>query len=594
MGVAVIKKFHSLQNRIILFTISMVILPLLVVGTISYIKSSDILQNKVSISNLNTVRQTGNNIEFILKDVHDFSLYLFQNDAVSNFLKSDSNTDFNEIQRRRTEVNRELMYLLTSKNYIHSVYIEGFNGLSLDTRASRNQLNEDIITKARELKGGPLWIFQELENYNNTTTNVISMVRLVNDINNITNRLGILKINISENTLSERYSNHIVGKGEQFYIIDNNYNIISAPDRAKIMKPISPEIIKEEINNNKSGYYQITLNSQEYLVTYYELAYVDYKLINLVPLEQLLVENNIIKNVTIWSILVSFLICLVFIFLFYHRVLHPLHQVRNVMKELENENFDIRLNIKGYNEIAVLGKTFNKMSARLKKLMEQIYLEKVKQKEAELKALQAQVDPHFLYNTLDTIYWMSRMEQAPETSNLIKALAKLFRLSLNKGDEFTTVEKELEHLENYIIIQKKRYQGLINFSINVEEDLLSCRVVKLVLQPLVENAIYHGIEKNGGKGNITVNIKKEVEYLIYEIIDDGQGVDIEELNRLLQEVKEDNRGFGIKNVNDRIKLYFENDCGLSFYSKPGQGTKVVVKQRYIKEGENNVQHDNSR
>lgn len=581
---ATIKKFHSLQNRIMIFTISMVILPLLVVGTISYIKSSDILQNKVSISNLNTVRQTGNNIEFILKDVHDFSLYLFQNDAVSDFLKSNSNTDFREIQKRRTEVNRELMYLLTSKNYIHSVYISGFNGLSIDTRASRNQLSEDIIDRSIKLKGGPLWMSQRLENYNNTTTYVISLVRLVNDINNVTNRLGILKINISEKALSDKYSTDIVDNGEQFYIVDNNNTIISAQDREKIMEPISHEIIKAEINDNKSGYYQITLNHQKYLVTYYELAYVDYKLINLVPLEQLLVENNIIKNVMILSILVSFLICLAFIFLFYYRVLHPLHQVRNVMKELEKENFDIRLNIKGYNEIAVLGKTFNKMSARLKKLMEQVYLEKVKQKEAELKALQAQVDPHFLYNTLDTIYWMSRMEQAPETSNLIKALAKLFRLSLNKGDEFTTVKKELEHLENYITIQKRRYQGLINFSINVDEGLLSCKVVKLVLQPLVENAIYHGVEKNGGKGNISVNIKREKKYIIYQIIDDGQGVDVEELNKLLQEIKEDNRGFGIKNVNDRIKLYFGSDCGLSFYSKPGKGTKVVVKQRFRQEG----------
>lgn len=594
LEVITIKKFHSLQHRIMIFSIIIVITPLLFVGTISYIKSSSILQKKISISNLNTVKQTGNNIEFILKNVHDFSLYLFQNDTVKEFLKLPPETQYKTIQQKRSLVIRELLYLLNSKNYIQSVYLSGFNGLTIETKGSQEQLNEDILNNTKKLRGAPYWLFHTITRYDNSKINVLSIVRVINDIDNITKALGILKINISEDAIAKIYANDDqFSKQGHYYIINKDNMIISSLNKDELMSPISPAIIKPEIGNKKYGYYQVKLNNDDYLITYYDLDYIGYKLINLVPLKELLIENIVIKKVTIYSMFLSTLICLIFILLFYYKVLHPLNQVRNVMQELENGNFDIRLNIKGYNEIAVLGKTFNKMSARLQELMEQVYLEKVKQKEAELKALQAQVNPHFLYNTLDTIYWMSRMENAQETSDLVKALARLFRLSLNKGNEFTTVKKELEHLESYLTIQKKRYSGLITFTIDLDEKVLNCKVVKLVLQPLVENAIYHGIEKNGGKGTVNVIIKKQGRYLIYEITDDGQGANVSELNRLLTEVGEENRGFGIKNVNDRIKLYFGDDCGLTFFSTPGKGTTVIVKQTYINEGDKYVQHDDS-
>lgn len=581
-----IKIFNSLKNKITLFLIILLTIPLIAVGTISYIKSSSIIKEKVSISNLNTLKQTANNMEFIIRDVEKFSLYLIQNDAISDFLKTGNNFNYQQIQHQKTQVNRELMYLLTPKDYIHSVQILGFNGLDIRTRGSLINLNSDITQAALKKKGGVLWFNQKLLSYDGTTTNVISLIRIINDINNISNQLGILLINIPEESLQELYNNSPLSKKEEFYIIDQNQNIISSSNSNDLNNQIPSQIINEQILEEKQGYYNINYNNEEYLLSYYTLDNINYTMLNLVPVEELLVENQIIQNITILSILISLLFAAAAIYLFNHSVLKPLDQINKVMHELKNENFNVRLNVSGHDEIAVLGKTFNKMSEKLQNLMEQVYLEKIKQKEAELKALQAQIDPHFLYNTLDTIYWMSRMENSPETSNLIKALAKLFRLSLNKGEEFTTVAKEVEHLENYITIQKKRYEGLINFSITVNEELLDYRVVKLVLQPLVENAIYHGINQKDGKGNIEINIKKENGFLIYEVIDDGVGIDENEMQKLLNEVEENNRGLGIKNVNDRIKLYFDEQCGLFFYNNQ-PGTKVVVKQKLsIKEDSN--------
>ena len=225
------------------------------------------------------------------------------------------------------------------------------------------------------------------------------------------------------------------------------------------------------------------------------------------------------------------------------------------------------------------------MVSRIQKLIKENEKEQELKRKSDLDALQAQINPHFLYNTLDTIYWMARMEKAFETSSLIEALAKLFRLSLNKGNEFTTVKYEVEHLKNYIIIQKKRYEDMINFSFNVPDELLGCKVIKMALQPLVENAICHGIEKKGEKGKIDITIEKKNNQLLYTITDDGIGADEKEINELLQNGGDSNRGLGIKNINDRIRLYFGEEYGLKFFSSPGMKTRVIVNQPYIKEND---------
>ncbi|MBZ4644574.1 MAG: putative signal transduction protein with a C-terminal ATPase domain [Clostridia bacterium] len=576
------KKFFSLQYKVAIFSLVLIIVPLLTVGSISYVKSSEILQNKVSLSNLNTVRQIANSIELILQDVNDTSLHLLQNEQIRDFLKLSENEPRENIHKYNIKIQQTVMYLLNSKKYIHSVYIKGFNGITIDSKGINYQMDESIKKQIIELRGGRLWISDEIVNYDNTTTNVFSLVRIMNDINNISNKLAIMKINIDEGQISNIYKDKIIGEKGDFFIIDAQGKIISALNKDVLGNLLQNELVNNMTDTAKDGYYKVKLNDQDFLVTYYHIDVTGWTLINLVPLEELLKENIVIQRVMLLGIITSFIICLIFVIIFTIKVLGPLKQVRILMGSLENEDFDVSIDISGNDEIALLGSSFNKMSKRLKELMNVVYVAQIKQKEAELKALQAQINPHFLYNTLDTIYWMGRMENAFETSRLVEALSKLFRLSLNKGSEFTTVKNEVEHLKNYIIIQQKRYEGMIDFSINVSEETLDCRVVKLVIQPLVENAIYHGIEKKGESGKIDVSIRRHGDKLLYIITDDGNGADEKEINELLQKVEDNNRGFGIKNVNDRIKLYFGEEYGLKFYTIPSMGTKVVVTQPYVK------------
>jgi two-component system sensor histidine kinase YesM len=177
---------------------------------------------------------------------------------------------------------------------------------------------------------------------------------------------------------------------------------------------------------------------------------------------------------------------------------------------------------------------------------------------------------------------MGRIEGAFETSKMVEALSKLFRHSLNSGKEITTVKTEIEHIRNYIAIQQVRFKDAIKFTLDIDNEVLDCQTLKLVLQPLIENAIVHGFENMDKNGEICTTIKHSDDKLLFIIEDNGSGVDLEEIQRLLSDTTDGHRGFAIKNVNDRIKLYFGEEYGLKF-EKRESGTTVVVSQRYYKE-----------
>lgn len=581
-GNALKKRFFSLQYKLLFFSLVIILIPILTLGIFSYNESLDIVKQKVSISNLNTVRQVGERVEAIFQDAHDLSLFLIRNDDVRKFFMLENADGVTEAKARIIQLNNELMYLLSTKPYIYSIYFKGFNGISTDTRNSSNPIDPDIEEELIRLKGGYIWDIGNIINYGGMETKVFSLMRVYNDMNYIPNRLAIMKINIDEQEISQIYSSEITGENNEYFIINNDNNIISSIDKGKVGTKLNSQIVGNIPKHNKEGYFQEVVNGNDYLITYYYIDNMDYTIVNTVPLKELLKDNSVIQIAMLEVAGLSFIVCVLFAFLFSTYVLQPLKNICAQMKKVENEDFDVQVNCKRNDEIAMLGRSFNKMSLKLKELINQVYLVNIKQKEAELAALHAQINPHFLYNTLDTIYWVSRKEKAPETGKLIEALAKLFRLSLNNGKELILLNSEVEHLKNYLVIQKKRYGNSIKFSLDIEEELLDCKVLKLILQPLLENAIVHGIDKKEGKGNINVTIKKSDGNIIYEIVDDGIGIDVDEAYSLLENTTESNKGIGIKNINDRLKLSFGDQYGLQFFHAEGGGTKVVVLHPYIK------------
>jgi two-component system sensor histidine kinase YesM len=249
------------------------------------------------------------------------------------------------------------------------------------------------------------------------------------------------------------------------------------------------------------------------------------------------------------------------------------------MKEVENGNLDISINVRRRDEIGQLGVSFNNMIYDIKYLISKLVEEERNKKEIELEALHAQINPHFLYNTLNTIKWMAKMQGARNISSTVTALIKLLRVSINLSNEKVTLEEEIEYVKNYVLIQKMRFNEQFEVNYNTDEDCLKCTIPKLILQPIVENSIIYGSGEDGAhRLNICISAQREGENLIIRIVDNGPGIEDEVLKRIFKAEKNVNKFsvVGLHNVNERIKHYYGEAYGITISTGIGKGTSVGI------------------
>ena len=244
-------------------------------------------------------------------------------------------------------------------------------------------------------------------------------------------------------------------------------------------------------------------------------------------------------------------------------------------------DFTTRTICENHDELAILSDRFNDMTIQLEQQVKSIRLEQENLRYMELKLLQTQINPHFLYNTLDTIIWLIEGDKNKEAIDIVVSLSEFFRIVVSKGRDFITIREEEIHINSYLQIQQSRYKDILSYEINIPEELYVYQILKLTLQPLIENSLYHGIKMQRTKGKITVLGEIIDEVIYFHVIDNGIGMNEEELNALRKEVEmpgnKQSTGFGLANVNKRIKLYYGNDYGLVIQSKKGEGTEITIK-----------------
>ncbi|WP_338130565.1 sensor histidine kinase [Cohnella ginsengisoli] len=274
-------------------------------------------------------------------------------------------------------------------------------------------------------------------------------------------------------------------------------------------------------------------------------------------------------------------VCLVFGILFAllqnRSVIRPLKQLHREMSKVKNGSFHIGLDIRTGDEIGRVAFIFTGMVQQIQDLIERVYKGQLREKEAELKAMQAQINPHFLYNTLDSIRWMAVKNKDYEVGEQIEALSDLFRHSLNQGKEATTLREEIDHLRNYLLIQQTRFSDRLSCLIEVDPSALDAEIPKLVLQPLVENAIVHGLEDEPRGGRIEVRAAYANGEIAITVRDNGKGTDALPIRAMLAGDTTGREAFALLNIHERIKLRYGEEYGLEFDSAPGRGTVVVVR-----------------
>lgn len=260
----------------------------------------------------------------------------------------------------------------------------------------------------------------------------------------------------------------------------------------------------------------------------------------------------------------------------------PVRSLIKAMKAFENaaDSFSYSSGNEAVTELQVLSDSFEHMSNRIKQLMERVRREETELRKTELKALQAQINPHFLYNTLDSIQWMCEQGKNEDAMKMVSALAKLFRISISRGHELIPIKDELQHAKNYLVIQSYRYRNQFSYSFDIETRLEHYLCNKITVQPLIENAIYHGIDRMVDEGEITISVKEAPDNkddILITVEDNGVGMTEEQCRKILRKERSDSSGIGVKNVNDRLKIYFGEKYGLTIKSELDVGTIVTVR-----------------
>lgn len=272
-------------------------------------------------------------------------------------------------------------------------------------------------------------------------------------------------------------------------------------------------------------------------------------------------------------------------------ILRPIKELYHVTAQVAKGDFTVRASVRSKDEIAVLAQGFNNMAGNMQSLIDKIKEDEQKLRKTDLRLLQEQINPHFLYNTLDTIVWLIEGNETDQAVNMVVTLSDFFRMVLSKGKEFISIEEEERHIRSYLEIQEVRYRDILEYDIQIDKCVYGYQILKLTLQPLVENALYHGIKYKRAKGYIHVNGEKEDEIIRLTVRDNGVGMEAEELEQLRKEIQrpcqETEKGFGLANVNERIHMYFGPEYGMKIDSQKGKGTIVEIVIPAIKAGEEN-------
>lgn len=408
---------------------------------------------------------------------------------------------------------------------------------------------------------------------------VVSLSRAVELTSNGNSTLGMLLVDMNYSSIEQIFTKaNTDNSSEYVYLMDSNGEIIYHPKQKLIYTSLFEENNLEAVNYLDGSHEEI-FQGEKRLITVKTVSYTGWKIVSVIPASSI---NMGLYGTRMFVIMLAALLILATIILnqlVSANIVKPLQKLNDSVKEWEAGNMNPNIYVGGTMEVEHLGKTLRSTVEQLKQLMQDIVIEQEEKRKSELDALQSQINPHFLYNTLDSIVWMIEGERYEDAVFMITQLASLFRISLSRGKTIISVGDEIRHARNYMNIQKIRYKNIFTVDFKVEEEILSCCTVKLVIQPLLENAIYYGVEYMDGDGEILVRGYRKAEDIYIEVCDNGLGMTKETVDQLLTEnnrVRSHGSGVGLINVHNRIRLRFGEPYGLEIESSPDEGTIVRI------------------
>jgi len=391
---------------------------------------------------------------------------------------------------------------------------------------------------------------------------------------------GLILFDLKVSQIERIFRGLILGPSGFLFIVDADGNIVYSPVNSLVYR-ILPAWLPGE-----AGLAVHRFGDNDYQLQSRVSRATGWRTIGVFSLPEALKEAETLRLYALVSGLAALVLAFFSSLLLTAGFVQPILTLRSLMKRAENGDLNVHFSAQGHDEVGQLGAGFNTMIEEIRHLIEEVAEVQQAKREAELQVLQEQIKPHFLYNTLDTIHWMAQEHGARDITAVVAALTKLFRIGLSRGLENIALSEEIEHVKSYLIIQKVRYEDKFEYRFDVPEGLGGARVLRLILQPLVENAIYHGLKPKRGPGTIVISAVREGDVLLLAVEDDGVGLEPahrERFNDALSQgtVPGEGAGYGVFNGNERLRLSFGLHYGLRFVEREGGGTRVEVRHPWI-------------
>jgi two-component system, sensor histidine kinase YesM len=577
---------QRIRTKIVLVYIPLILIPLFVLGYASHaIYSNAIIEktkrNVADSSSLIITRLSG-----MLTNVESCANMLTLN--LNKILVEDADGPNEEFDLQRyTAITNQLSFGLLVFPDVESAAFVDEQGhvygstVRIESNAAMAAKSE-LIANVAKTNGLNVWFPVERRNYlvTDPTAAVLTLGKKIVNINT-GQMLGILLLNVRESELSTVYRNMDSLPLGSYFIADHAGTVVSSSEPGEILKPIRDQGLSDWSRSVEHATDIRQIDGERQLVAgnaFPVTPALGWKLISVIPLRELTAD---LDQITLIIVMIGSLCCLFALAgagLLSKLIASPIIRLAKGMKGFHEGNLDLRVEVHSTDEIGLFASSFHTMTQRIKELVANITLEQKKKREYELALIQSQIKPHFLYNTLDVIYALSEMGRSKDVSRTTKALADFYRVALSQGREQITVEEELRSVKDYLAIQHIRYSDVFTYTFEVDNDILSSEILKLTIQPIVENAIYHGLKEKGEMGRLTIRGFRSEQSIVLEVADDGVGMSEEKLQKLRKAgAGEVAVGFGLHNVDDRIKLYFGEDYGMAIQSEQGIGTTVTIR-----------------
>lgn len=571
---------ERLLKSFFILSIVPIILMFLVVNTttINLIKNNIISNDKV------TSKLISDSISNYISRFDSITNEIIWNTALLNNIKSYNNLSIDE----KNKFNDEMAKIVRSRTtYISDV--ADFTILNQDLNVVYNEgvsyIKHDIklyeINKGLEKNKTINWTAINQGSYN--------YIAITKPIKIGKTTYGYLFLAIKEKVIVEMFKNYNENFNGYGVVLDENNNVVASNN--KIISDYKSNNASEKINKNNINQYQninvvkdidkitkiIKYNGKKYIITTKPISYASWRLIGVIPYEYIYLSCIDIYKTYIFVCIAVIGMSIFIAMLIYKSIANPMNELVNAMNSVSEKNIGDTIPISGNDEISTIMKRYNIMSKNIKSLVHTVKVREKEKREITLRMLQAQINPHFLFNTLGSLRYVAMMNSDNVVANGLEALAKLLRSTIVNKDEFISVKDEIENVKNYITINKIRYGDTYNIDYDIDECLLDEKILKFILQPLVENCILHGFEEHDELNRIKIKISDGEEFLYFEIIDNGVGINEDKLEEGFFNI-DTFAGIGVKNVRERLSLYYEGIFTFEITSKQNQGTvtKIVI------------------